>query len=209
VGTYALVGMGVLFAAFLRAPLTSVFMVLEVSGNYSIIIPVILANTLAYLISRSLQPTPIFEVLTRQDGLILPSMEEQRDADVLRVEDAMRAYAGPTLESDELADIASERAASSPEPILLVRRRTYKTWSSVRRETLRSAPPHSLIAHILPGDSLPVLFPDIALETAIRKLGGHDVVPVVNRADPLKLEGVLTLELVLRAFSQASEEHFR
>jgi len=31
-GTYALVGMGVLFAAFLRAPMTSVFMVLEVSG---------------------------------------------------------------------------------------------------------------------------------------------------------------------------------
>ena len=36
-GLYALVGMGVLFAAFLRVPLTSVFMVLEMSGNYSII----------------------------------------------------------------------------------------------------------------------------------------------------------------------------
>src|SRR6185437_7995777 len=50
-GSYALVGMGVLFAAFLRAPLTSVFMVLEVSGNYSIIVPVILANAIAYVIS--------------------------------------------------------------------------------------------------------------------------------------------------------------
>ena len=48
-GTYALVGMGVLFAGFLRAPMTSVFMVLEVSGNYSIIVPVIVANTLAYV----------------------------------------------------------------------------------------------------------------------------------------------------------------
>ena len=53
VGSYALVGMGVLFAAFLRVPLTSVFMVLEVSGNYSIVLPVILANTIAYLVSRS------------------------------------------------------------------------------------------------------------------------------------------------------------
>ena len=53
-GTYALVGMGVLFAGFLRAPMTSVFMVLEVSGNYSIIVPVIVANTFAYLISRGL-----------------------------------------------------------------------------------------------------------------------------------------------------------
>ena len=55
-GTYALVGMGVLFAGFLRAPMTSVFMVLEVSGNYSIIVPVIVANTIAYAISRGLQP---------------------------------------------------------------------------------------------------------------------------------------------------------
>ncbi|MGZ3437798.1 MAG: chloride channel protein [Gemmatimonadaceae bacterium] len=208
VGTYALVGMGVLFAAFLRAPLTSVFMVLEVSGNYSIIIPVILANTLAYLISRSLQPTPIFEVLTRQDGLMLPSMEEQRDADVLRVEDAMRAYAGPTLESDELADIAAERAAASPEPVLLVRQRSYNCWYYVRREALRTAAPHSLVAHVLPDKPLPVLFPDIALEAALRKLHGHDLLPVINRADPSKLEGVLTLELVLRTFSEATDERF-
>jgi chloride channel protein, CIC family len=65
-GTYALVGTGVLFAGFLRAPMTSVFMVLEVSGNYSIILPVIVANTFAYLVSRSLQPTSIFDLLTRR-----------------------------------------------------------------------------------------------------------------------------------------------
>ena len=41
IATYVLVGMGVLFAGFLRVPMTSVFMVLEVSGNYSVIVPVI------------------------------------------------------------------------------------------------------------------------------------------------------------------------
>jgi chloride channel protein, CIC family len=57
--TYALVGMGVLFAGFLRAPKTSVFMVLEVSGNYSIIVPAILHNTFAYVISRGSPPRAI------------------------------------------------------------------------------------------------------------------------------------------------------
>src|SRR5258708_15587930 len=74
-GTYARVGMGVLFAGFLRGPMTSVFMVLEVSGTYEIIVPVIVANTFAYVVSRSLQPIPIFDLLTRQDGLVLPSLE--------------------------------------------------------------------------------------------------------------------------------------
>ena len=106
-GTYALVGMGVLFAGFLRAPMTSVFMVLEVSGNYSIILPVIIANTFAYLISRSLQPTPIFDLLTRQDGLILPSLEEEREQAVLRVEDAMRPISpAAVLNSGDSVSIA-------------------------------------------------------------------------------------------------------
>ena len=52
-------------------------MILEISGNYSVILPVILANTIAYLISRSLQPTPILELFTHQDGLFLPSMERR------------------------------------------------------------------------------------------------------------------------------------
>src|SRR4029077_6807275 len=103
-GTYALVGMGVLFAAFLRVPMTSVFMVLEVSGNYSIIVPVIVANTLAFVFSRGLQPTPIFDLLTRQDGLDLPSLEEQREQTVLRVEDAMSAAPTPVLNGGDSVD---------------------------------------------------------------------------------------------------------
>jgi chloride channel protein, CIC family len=204
VGTYALVGMGVLFAAFLRAPLTSVFMVLEVSGNYSIILPVIVANTIAYLLSRSLQPSPIFEVLTRQDGLLLPSMEEEREEEVLRVEDAMRAYSGPVLDQHELAHAAAERGASSPEPILLARGEPGH-WYSVRRDVLRSAEPQDLVAEAIPSVSLPLLFPDTALEAALRKFQGSEILPVVHRADQSKLEGVLTMELVLRAYAEATD----
>ncbi|MGH9641644.1 MAG: chloride channel protein, partial [Terriglobales bacterium] len=119
-GTYALVGMGVLFAGFLRAPMTSVFMVLEVSGNYSIILPVIVANTFAYVISRALMPVPIFDMLTRQDGLDLPSMEEQREEDILRVEDAMRPPTGPLLDSEETLDRVLQKVdVKSPEPLLV------------------------------------------------------------------------------------------
>jgi CIC family chloride channel protein len=101
IGSYALVGMGVLFAAFLRAPLTSVFMVMEVSGNYSIVLPVILANTIAYLLSRAIQPVPIFEIFTHQDGLYLPSMEEQREESNLHLEDALHPVAVPVLQGSE------------------------------------------------------------------------------------------------------------
>ena len=70
--------------------MTSVFMVFEVSASYVIILPVMLANVLAYLAARWLQPITFFEMVASQDGLQLPSHERQRDARPLRVEDAMR-----------------------------------------------------------------------------------------------------------------------
>ena len=107
--------MGVLFAGFLRVPMTSVFMVLEVSGNYEIIVPVIVANTFAYVVSRSLQPIPIFDLLTRQDGLVLPSLEEEREEAILRIEDAMLPPPPVILSAGDYIDAATRRASSKPD----------------------------------------------------------------------------------------------
>src|SRR6185437_2342240 len=64
-------------------------------------VPVILANTIAYVISRSFQPVPVFEMLTHQDGLYLPSMEEQREESELHIEDAMQPVVVPILQGSE------------------------------------------------------------------------------------------------------------
>ncbi len=141
IGSYALVGMGVLFAAFLRAPLTSVFMVLEVSGNYSIVLPVILANTIAYVISRVLQPVPIFEELTHQDGLYLPSMEELREESNLRLEDALQPVTVPVLQGSEtIADSVKSFAQyedSKTAPVVLIHC-SDGLWYAAKREELES-----------------------------------------------------------------------
>jgi CIC family chloride channel protein len=134
VGSYALVGMGVLFAAFLRVPLTSVFMVLEVSGNYSIVLPVILANTIAYLLSRSLQPYPILETFTHQDGLDLPSMEEQREESILHLEDALRPVNIPIFPGSATLGEVSAKLAEMDTSFLLVRLRDGSWYSMDRTE---------------------------------------------------------------------------
>ena len=134
-GTYALVGMGVLFAGFLRVPMTSVFMVLEVSGNYSIIVPVIIANTFAYVISRGLQPIPLFDMLTRQDGVELPSMEEQREEGILHVEDAMQGVKGPVLDAEKTLDEALRDLDHTEAEHLLVKM-SPSGWSSVSKQEL-------------------------------------------------------------------------
>jgi CIC family chloride channel protein len=203
IGTYALVGMGVLFASFLRVPMTSVFMVLEVSGNYSIIIPVILANTLAYLISRNLQPVPIFDMLSRQDGIDLPSMEEQREERVMRVEDAMRPVDVPVTNSQQTIADVLEMAEQQGASEILVDDPPFG-WSSVSSETLRemkangkSAEP---LAHLLPETRMPQIYPDNRLEVALRHIAHWPFLPVMHRADPKKLVGLISLRDVMTTF---------
>jgi CIC family chloride channel protein len=207
-GTYALVGMGVLFAGFLRAPMTSVFMVLEVSGNYSIIVPVIVANTFAYVISRSLQPIPIFDLLTRQDGLDLPSMEELREEDILRVEDAMQPSNAPLLESDDTLAKAVREIDQSKSEYLLVRL-SPTGWSTISKEQVLTVSGdgngETKLAQLLPLTRVPYLHPDHPLETALRYVDRWPVVPVVSRADYRKLEGVVSQRGVLERYREFGE----
>jgi chloride channel protein, CIC family len=124
VAPFALVGVGTFFAAFLRVPITSVFMVVETTGSYSIVLPVMISNTIAYLISRKYQDVALFDLLARQDGLELPSMEEQREQIVLRVEDAMRKPESLPLHAGDT------RLALSKSPNLLPRK---FSWCASRR----------------------------------------------------------------------------
>jgi chloride channel protein, CIC family len=207
-GTYALVGMGVLFAGFLRAPMTSVFMVLEVSGNYSIIVPVIVANTIAYVISRGLQPIAIFDLLTRQDGLELPSMEEQREEGILRVEDAMRAVEGPVLDAQETVAQSLQKAELSTVDDLLVRLNPVG-WKSVSKQQLRTMVDEgkgaNALGSVLAIRRIPDVHPDHPLEMALRYVDRWPLVAVVSRADFRQLEGVISQRDVLERYREFGE----
>lgn len=71
-GAYALVGMGTLFAGIIRAPLTSVFMIFEITQDYQILVPLMVANLSSFVISRHYLPVPVYHALLEQDGVHLP-----------------------------------------------------------------------------------------------------------------------------------------
>jgi chloride channel protein, CIC family len=208
IGAYCLVGMGTLFAGFIRAPMTSVFMVLEVSGDYTIIVPVIISNAIAYVISRAAEPTPLFDVLSRQSGLDLPSMEEQREAPLLRVEDAMRGPRTPRLTGEEPVKVALAELEQSTEPLLLFCSPQGK-WHGVTRKTLaeiadRGDAELSLKAATAQNNVIPLLHPDHPLDTALRHIYDWPLLPVVHRADLAQLQGVVSLPDILNAYRRAA-----
>lgn len=208
VGAYALVGMGVLFAGFLRVPLTSVFMVFELSGNYSIVLPVILANTIAYLIARSLQPVPIFEQLTIQDGLVLPSMEEEREETSLRIEDALCPWDRQIFSGSDTPTAIQTKLEEEKEDRALIRcagNRWYVLPAADLAKILGAVTsPDQTIEQLLPEDRVPALYPDLPLNDTLAFFPRWTILPIVNRAMSGLLEGVVSQADVLQCYQRHS-----
>ena len=59
----ALLGTGAFFAAVIRCPMTSILIIFEMTRNYSLILPLMVGNLLAYVISCKLRTVPIYDAL--------------------------------------------------------------------------------------------------------------------------------------------------
>ena len=72
IGAFALVGMGAVFAGIVRAPMTSVLIVFEMTGGYGLVLPLMIANMSAFALARHWRHIPVYEALLAQDGIHLP-----------------------------------------------------------------------------------------------------------------------------------------
>lgn len=71
-GAYALIGMGAFFAAFLRCPISAVLIVFETTGDYGLVLPVMLAVAIATSLSRHITPHSLTELQMHEEGFREP-----------------------------------------------------------------------------------------------------------------------------------------
>lgn len=79
IGAFAVVGMGAVFAGIVRAPMTSVLIVFEMTGGYGLVLPLMIANMSAFALARHWRHTPVYEALLEQDGIVLPHRTKPTD----------------------------------------------------------------------------------------------------------------------------------
>jgi CIC family chloride channel protein len=72
IGAFAVVGMGAVFAGIVRAPMTSVLIIFEMTGGYGLVLPLMIANMSAFALARHWRHTPVYEALLAQDDIYLP-----------------------------------------------------------------------------------------------------------------------------------------
>ncbi len=206
-GAYVLVGIGTFFAGLFRAPMTSIFMVFELSASYVIILPVMIANTISLLVSRRMQPESMFQIIGHQDGLDLPSAAERRETPVLHVEDAMRKDRERVVSNRIRVAEALAALDREGDQALLVEIR-YGQWGCLTRRDLERAVQQGegeeSIHNALQPRAVVRTYPDLLLDQALRKLAVYPLLPVASRVNPSYMVGTLTLADVHRAYGIAS-----
>jgi CIC family chloride channel protein len=205
-GAYALVGMGALFAGIVRAPMTSVLMIFEMTHDYAVIVPLMIANLTSLFIASRLQKEPIYEALAHQDGIHLPTPSERAEVNQRTVIQVMQR--APQVLSVQMgARQALERIEDSHLRIWPVVDKD-RFVGIVSRESLESAIAEAeetgdrLLSNLVKTVNVPEVFPDQPMYLALDRMSKFhlDMVPVVHRADAHRLLGVVTLRDVLNAY---------
>lgn len=200
--SFALVGMGAVFAGVVRAPMTSVLIVFEMTGGYGLVLPLMIANSTAYVLARHLRPTPIYEALLEQDGVALPHAESARGAlSALRVRDAMTSNPVTLPASETLEDAAVRVAAlgHATYPVVDAEGRFIGLLSEARLSralaeeggAIRVGDVARRKEHVVPDETL------LRAVARMTRLGVRQL-PVLARTDGA-LEGMLTMSDVMRA----------
>ncbi len=196
-GAYALVGMGAAFAGIIRTPLTSVIMIFELTRDYTIIVPVMIANLISFMISYRLQREPIYEALAHQEGVFLPGGVRERGGRLI-VAGVLRKPASEEPSDELIAASQMEEAGVHTWPMVKDGKLIgiYDSRSFSRHLDAENASEHDTIIH-----------PDQPLSAALEKMGtGHlDTLPVVSRADLRQFLGVITIGDVLAAYGVEKE----
>lgn len=202
-GAYALVGMGTVFAGVVRAPMTSVLMIFETTRDYSVIVPLMISNMVSLFISSRLQHQTIYDALSLQDGIHLPNPETLREHGQRQVSKAMIA-ATDTLPVELTIQEAVEKISISKFRAwpVIGKRGVVGVISLLTLEKELALNPTKPLSALVNPLVFPHLHSDQSLDLALNRMGTAqlELLPVVNRANIHKLEGVITLSDVLDSY---------
>lgn len=207
-GAYALVGMGAFFAGFLRTPIASVLIVFELTGDYELVAPLMLAVALASLVARKVSPLTLVEASLEEAGVY------ETEADPLG---QVRAREAMTPSPFALSDTRTARdalrlAKPAGHPVMPVvdeegHCRALVDLDAIE-EAVESGRGEVTVAELARPAAV-LATPNEPLDRLSHRLGAADETrcPVVESRRRPRLVGFITPGNILRARVRVHEEH--
>jgi chloride channel protein, CIC family len=201
-GAFALVGMGAVFVAVVRVPITSILLIFEMTYNYEIILPLMIANAISYAVASRLTPLSIYESFLFQDGIHLA---DTPNTDVLsRVTAASMMTQDVVTLPDDITVAEGLDVVGGLEfngyPVLRDGLMAGLITTGDLRRLEAEGRQSEMIGSVMTRKVVHA-HPDQTLDTVVLKLAQRELsqLPVVSRHDDTRLLGIITLRDVARA----------
>jgi CIC family chloride channel protein len=202
-GAYVVVGMAAVFATTARAPLTSVIIVFELTGNYELILPLMLAAALATFFGDRFHPDTAYTISLRQQGIQLPTNEDIDLLDTVDVRDVMKDVDGVLHPWQTLADAAEFFDLSSHHGAPVVNDRNELVGVlSLSDIVSAGGPSHATtIADAMSRDPITIT-PDAPVSMALARMASMGVgrLPVLGGDNQKTVVGMFRRESVVNAY---------
>jgi CIC family chloride channel protein len=210
-GAYALVGMAAVFSASAHAPITAVLILFELTGDYRIILPLMLTVVISTLLAgRLLKGESIYTLKLTRRGIHL---QRGRDVDVMQsvtVGEIMSHNIPSVLMNATLVEL-SEMFGNKRHHGFAVVDNVGKligivTLDDLDRAIAKKLPSQTTAAEIATSrEHLLVAYPDEPMGTVLTRMGtrGLGRLPVVSREDPSELLGIVRRGNVIQAYQIA------
>ncbi len=208
---YGMVAMGAVLASAVRAPIVAILLPFEMTNDYHIILPLMLAVVTAFVVARRLERESVYTIKLQARGIDLSAQHDLNVMRALTVGEAMTPdfpTVRPSLSLEELGEIF-HRTDYHGFPVVDENDRLIGivTLGDYTRAA-QAGQVAGTVADIFTRNPI-TAFPDETLEDAVRRFGTNGIgrVPVVERRDPQKLLGLLRAADVSRAYSRALAAH--
>ncbi|MCC7447470.1 MAG: chloride channel protein [Anaerolineae bacterium] len=205
---YAMVGMAAAMTGVIRAPITAVLLLFELTGDYTLILPIMLVAAVSLLVVDRLAPDGIYQFGLARKGVRLA---QGRDIDLLQtvtVGEAMTT--DPQLVPADLpaSQLQAEFDRTNTHGLLVVNG-GHALYGIVTLQDLAKASEVAGFADKTVGDictcDLITVTPDDSIATAFRKISLRDVgrLPVIAAEDSNQVVGMLRRRDMIRAYDIA------
>ena len=212
-GAYALVGAAAVFGAAAHAPMTAIVILFEMTDDYRIILPLMLAVVLAQIIASRLNPDSIYSIKLRRLGGFRLSEGEMGTLDILLVADAMEEEVRSVPESMDLDHLA-KLARDEHERSWLVLDGDERLVGIVALADLErsivAGGSERTVAEVMT-TAVETTFPAETLRNTFARfsaLGAYQM-PVMDPEDRSRVVGVLKRAEMMWAFKELADEHQR
>jgi CIC family chloride channel protein len=208
-GAYSIVGMGAVVSATTHGPLSAILILFEMTGDYKIILPLMLSCIIAAIASGQMLRDSIYTLKLARRGI---DIKEGKEVNVLKsmfVKDVMNPNVETIAEAlplPQMAEIISKSKFNSF-PVLNARNQltgilSFNDYSeAIFDEHLKDL----VVAKDLATSDLVTVSLEDNLYTALEKISAKDfaVLPVVSAQDHNKLEGVISRRDIIGAYNKA------